>query len=91
MPPSQYIQLYNTQLPRDALEFLLHQLLIALIWHVSSDHGHTYNHLANIIFLWSTGLEGHINRECFVCYQLYHWILQVNKRITLLPDAAKNT
>jgi hypothetical protein len=88
MPPPQYTQLYNTQSPQDALDFLLHQLLITFIWHINSDHGHTYNHFANIIFLWNAGLEGNINRECFVCYQLYHWILHVNNRITLLPVAA---
>jgi hypothetical protein len=60
MLPPQYFDLFNNQPVQDTLEFILHQLLATLLWHVNIEHIYTYHRLNNIIFLWNVGLEHHI-------------------------------
>lgn len=87
MPPFHYHQLLDIFSNRDTLDFLLHQLLVTLFLHIGTDYRNAYFHLNNIIFLWNIGLKEHIHQDCFMCYQIYHWILHIEERVRTLPDA----
>lgn len=85
----QYPEFFINQPLQDILEYLLHQLLATLFWHLSAEHTHNlYHHLGNIIFVWNIGLRAHIQQDCVICYRLLLWIQSIERRLTALPDVA---